>query len=66
MPEGELPLWVGTAQMTEEDILKEIPGEAKRLVVVTSEPVEKVVIEGGWQASQVSEFETIRVVWMRK
>jgi len=66
VPKGELPLWVGTAQMTEEDILKEIPREAKRLVVVTSEPVEKVVIEGGWQVSQVSEFESIRTVWMER
>jgi hypothetical protein len=36
------------------------------LGVVTSEPVEKVVIEEPWQVSGVGEFESIRVIWMER
>jgi len=66
LPEGELPLWVGTAQMTDEDIVRSVPEGVERLGVVTSEPVEKVLIEEPWQVSGVGEFESIRVIWMRK
>jgi len=66
LPEGELPLWVGTAQMTDEDIVRSVPEGVERLGVVTSEPVEKVVIEEPWQVSGVGEFESIRVIWMER
>jgi len=64
VPEGELPMYVGTAQMTEEDIVKEVPEGVVRLGVITSEPVEKVEIEEPWQVKEVGEFGTIRVLWM--
>jgi len=59
-------MYVGTAQMTEEDIVREVPDGVARLGVITSEPVEKVVIEEPWQVREVEEFETIRVMWMKK
>jgi len=64
VPEGELPLYVGTAQMTDEDTVKSVPEETKRLVVITSEPVEKVEIEEPWQVDEVTEFGSIRAIWM--
>jgi len=66
VPEGELPLYVGTAQMTDEDTVKRVPEETKRLVVITSEPVEKVEIEEPWQVEEVTDFGSIRAIWMEK
>jgi len=66
VPEGELPMYVGTAQMTDEDVVKEVPEGVARLGVITSEPVEKVVIEEPWQVEEVGEFGSIRVIWMEK
>jgi len=66
VPVGELPLYVGTAQMTDEDILKSIPEDVKRVGAVTSEPVEKVEIEEPWVVREYKEFGELKIIWFEK
>jgi hypothetical protein len=46
VPEGELPYYVGTALMTEADIVKRIPMGVVRLGVITSGSIEEIKIPG--------------------
>lgn len=54
-PGGPLPLYVGTAQMEEGDVIYELP-KVKRLGLITSEPIEKVELPG-FELSKVKEFD---------
>lgn len=57
IPEGgELPFFVGTALMDEEDIIHEIPQSAKRVGVVTSGSVDEVNLQG-YTKDKVKIFE---------
>lgn len=61
-PGGPLPLYVGTAQMTKEDTIESI-GEMKgRLGVITSEPMEKVEIEG-FRITEEKDFDGLIFSW---
>lgn len=67
---SDLPFFVGTALMTDEDIVGEIPKKIdeyplQRVIAVTSDPAENVVIEGFAQ-QEVKEFDGLRVVWLEK
>lgn len=62
-PEGELPLYVGTAQMTEEDTIDEIPQDIRRLGVISSDPVENVEIDGGWRLEKVLQVGSLKLIW---
>jgi len=66
VPVGELPLYVGTAQMTDDDILKSIPEDVERVGAVTSEPVEKVVLEEPWEQKEYKEFGSLKIIWFEK
>ncbi len=44
VPGGELPYYVGTAQMTEKDIIKTIPQEVSKVGVISSEEPTKINI----------------------
>jgi uncharacterized membrane protein len=44
--EGELPYYVGTALMEEEDIIRTIPRNIKRVGVVTSGPFDEIILPG--------------------
>ena len=65
VPEGELPFYVGTAQMTKKDILKEIPEDAVRVGVVTSgNPDEIVLPDYGVEDSR--NFGDLKFIWLQK
>jgi hypothetical protein len=66
VPEGKLPLWVGTAQMTEEDRVKDLPEEAKRLGVITSESVDQVRLEEDWQMTDLIEVGELKLIWFER
>lgn len=62
-PEGPLPLYVGTAQMTDEDTINRIPQDVERLGVISSDPVENIVLPAKWDLTEVVEFEQLKVAW---
>ena len=68
-PDGPLPLYVGTAQMTDEDTVEEIDvvmgGVTGRLGVITSEPIEKVEIEG-FELIEEEKFEQLTFSWWKE
>lgn len=65
IPENsELPFFVGTALMEEEDIISSLPN-SKRIGVVTSGPVEEVVLPKYTQ-EEVKDFEGIKFIWYQK
>lgn len=61
LPEGDLPYYVGTAQMKESDILRKIP-DVKRVGVVTSGPIEEVAIPE-YEEESVKEFGNLKFIW---
>ena len=65
VPEGELPFYVGTAQMTEKDILKEIPTDAIRVGVVTSGNIEEVLLTDYIEEESVT-FGELKFLWLQK
>ena len=65
LPEGNLPYYVGTAQMTHDDTVREIPANAQRVIVVTSDPVEKVKL-AGYKQADVNTFRELKVIWFVK
>ncbi len=64
-PGGPLPLYVGTAQMTEKDTVEKIGDVEGRLGVITSEPIEKVEIEG-FELVEKKEFEQLSFSWWKQ
>lgn len=46
-PGGELPFFVGTAQMTEKDTISQLP-EVKSIALISSESPDSVKVEGYW------------------
>jgi len=66
VPNGKLPLYVGTAQMKDEDVIKDLPGEAKRIGVITSEPVEQVELQEPWQRSGLIEIGELSLIWFER
>jgi len=66
LPEkGELPFFVGTALMAEDDVIHEIPKGVKRVAAVTTGPVDEVQIDGYTEISSDSVGD-IKVVWLEK
>ena len=62
-PSGPLPLYVGTAQMTAEDTSAKLPEDSLRLGVITSDPVENIILPSSWERQAVAEFGDLKVVW---
>lgn len=62
-PEGPLPLYVGTAQMKEGDTIEKFPEDVERLGVITSDPVENVLLGESWELGEVAEFGELKVLW---
>jgi len=65
---GPLPYYVGTALMTEDDILSALPtGNAARRInrigAITSGPIEEVSIPG-YTKVDVKVFEPLKIVWL--
>jgi len=62
---GELPFFVGTALMEKEDIIREIPKDIKRLGVITSGPIEEIVLTDYTQIS-LKEFKNLKFILYEK
>ena len=66
VPEGkELPFYVGTAQMTSNDIVSEIPKKAFRVGVITSGKREEVKVPG-FKLSEIKEFGELKYILLTK
>jgi len=65
IPEGELPFYVGTAQMTEEDILKEIPKKINRVGVITSGDIAEIELPY-YTEEEAKTFGGLKFVWYQK
>jgi hypothetical protein len=64
IPEGtKLPFYVGTALMTEGDIVSSLPKKVNRVGVITSGPIEEITIPG-YTKSEKKIFGTLKVVWL--
>lgn len=62
---GELPFFVGTALMEENDIIREIPGGTKRVGIITSGPIEEVKLSD-YKLEEVKEFGSLKFIWYSK
>ena len=60
-PGGPLPFYVGTAQMSESDVIYKLP-DIDRLGVITSGPVEEVVLPN-YQLVELKEFGELKGLW---
>jgi mannosyltransferase len=65
VPEGELPFYVGTAQMTDKDILKQIPKETERVGVITSGPIDEIEL-ANYTEEEAKTFGELKFVWYQK
>jgi uncharacterized membrane protein len=65
LPQGELPYYVGTAQMTDSDIAREIYPGTKRVVVITSDPTDEIAI-AGYKTTALKSFGSLNVIWFSK
>jgi len=63
--EGELPFFVGTALMEESDIITKLPEGIGRVGIVTSGPVEEIVLPGYTKEEEAS-FGSLKFVWVQK
>ena len=64
IPEGtKLPFYVGTALMTEGDIVSSLPKKVNRVGAITSGPIEEIVIPG-YTKKEEKVFGTLKVVWL--
>lgn len=66
IPNGPLPLYVGTAQMIEEDTVESIGYVKGKLGVITSEPIENVEIEGFSMINKEEKFGQLRFSWWKQ
>ena len=64
VPEGELPFYVGTALMEENDIIKKLP-KTKRLGVITSGDPQNVSLPG-FRLQEKHEFGELKFLWLIK
>lgn len=65
IPEGDLPFYVGTAQMTDADILRIIPEAKKRIGVVTSGNPNEVELPG-FDLESEKQFGDLKFLWFTK
>lgn len=63
--DGQLPFFVGTALMTEDDIIREIPNNVSRVGAITSGPIDEVRIDGYTKVG-VNQVADLKVVWLQK
>jgi len=63
--QGELPFFVGTALMEEKDLIHELPGNAKRVGVVTSGPVDEVILPG-YTEEEIRSYPNLNFIWFKK
>lgn len=59
---GELPFFVGTALMEDGDVISELPPQVTRLGVVTSGPIEEVILPG-YTKEEMKAFGSLKFLW---
>jgi mannosyltransferase len=64
VPEGNLPYYVGTAQMTDSDILRKFP-DVQRIGVITSGEISEIKIPD-YEEESTKTFGELKFVWYRK
>jgi len=64
VPGEDLPYYVGTAQMTEKDIIKKLPNRQK-IGVISSEEPEKIEIEN-YQLKEYKKFGSLSFSWFER
>ena len=67
VPEGKdkLPFFVGTALMTDEDVISSLPKKTNRIGVITSGPIEEISL-AGYTKEEDKVFGPLKVVWLEK
>ena len=65
IPEGELPFYVGTAQMTNKDILRKIPDNAKRVGIITSGQIKEINLPN-YKLKASKTFGELKFLWYQK
>lgn len=64
VPEGNLPFFTGTALMTKEDVLRQLPAKQKIIAITSGEP-EKVLLPN-YRFSKEKTFDSLHLVWLEK
>jgi len=64
VPEGDLPFYVGTAQMSDEDIIRQLP-DKERIGVISSEEPESMQING-FALKSYQEFGELSFSWFSR
>lgn len=65
IPKGDLPFYVGTAQMTDKDILRKIPEGAERVGVITSGQIKEVNLPN-YKLKENKIFGELKFLWYQK
>lgn len=64
--EGQLPFFVGTALMTDSDVIRSLPPRIRRLGVITSGPIAEVIIPGYTSLEDPRIFGDLKYLWLEK
>jgi len=64
-PNGPLPLFVGTAQMTEGDMIETLPTVTGRLGLITSDDLSDIKIDG-YRMTSFENFDNLSISWWAK
>lgn len=59
-----LPFYTGTALMEKNDVINSLPA-TKEILVISSEPPEKIILPG-WRQEKNKQFEGLTLVWFTK
>jgi hypothetical protein len=62
---GDLPFFVGTALMRNEDVVRNIPENIERVGVTTSGTIEEISLPG-YTESEVKTLDNLKFIWMEK
>lgn len=64
-PDGPLPLYVGTAQMTEEDTINELPKIEGRIGAISSVRIEEIELDGYYLLDS-KNFDGLSISWWKE
>ncbi len=64
VPEGELPFFTGTALMTKEDIIRQLPDKPMIIAVTSGQPDE--VKLPNYQLEKEKSFGSLKLVWLKR
>ncbi len=64
-PDGPLPLYVGTAQMTEKDTINELPKNEGRIGAISSVKIEEIELDGYYLLDS-KNFDSLSISWWKE